>query len=166
MEYTRYWLSIPVADTVGLEVTEVAHDYQPQIQKFLEKEIHCLNSFDTWHGNYIPAYVLYMHVTHKTHIHTHLGTKNVAKMLKKVCVGTVAQRGKTWFPELADKSMLCSYYAIALFVTYPGKSTKTHLYWCMKNAGGDPEVLRARVLNISKHYQVLCLHNILHNILT
>ena len=29
---------------------EVAHDYQPQIQKYLEKEIQCRNSFDTWHG--------------------------------------------------------------------------------------------------------------------
>ena len=37
--------------------------------------------------------------------HVCTGTKNVAKMLKKVSVGTVAQRGKTWFPELSDKSM-------------------------------------------------------------
>ena len=53
---------IPVSDTVGLEVTEVAHDYQPQVQKFLEKETKSLNSFDTWHGNYIPEYKNnYMH---------------------------------------------------------------------------------------------------------
>ena len=28
----------------------------------------------------------------------------MAKVLKKVSAGTVATRGKTWFPELADKS--------------------------------------------------------------
>ena len=85
--------------------------------------------------------------------HIHLGTKNVAKI---VCVGTVAQRGKTWFPELADKSKYP--FTLALFKLVIGKSTKTHLYWCMKNACGDPGILRARVLNISKHYQVLFLH--------
>ena len=57
-------LPIPVSDTVGLEVIEVAHDYQPQVEKFLEKEIHCLNSFDTWHGNYtmnVYKNILYTH---------------------------------------------------------------------------------------------------------
>ena len=71
-------------------------------------------------------------------------------------MGTVAQRGKTWFPKLADKSKYL--FTLALFKLVLGKSTKTHLYWCMKNAGGDPGILRARVLNISKHYQVLFLH--------
>ena len=88
--------------------------------------------------------------------HIHLGTKNVAKILKKVCVGTAAQRGKTWFPELADKSKYL--FTLALFKLVIGKSTKTDIYWCMKNAGGNPGILRARVLNISKHYQVLFLH--------
>ena len=88
--------------------------------------------------------------------HIHLRTKNVAKILKKVCVGTVAQGGKTWFPELADKNKYL--FTLALFKLVTGKSTNTHLYWCMKNAGGDPGILRARVLNISKHYQVLFLH--------
>ena len=40
-----------------------------------------------------------------------------------------------------------------------GRSTKTHLYWCMKNAGGDPTELRRLIMNISQHYQVMtCLH--------
>ena len=51
--------------------------------------------------------VTYIHsFTHKYIQTYYVGTKNVAKMLKKVCVGTVAQRGKTWFPEFTDKSML------------------------------------------------------------
>ena len=29
-----------------------------------------------------------------------------------------------------------------------------HLYWCMKICGGNPDVLRAVIMNISKHYQV------------
>ena len=40
------------------------------------------------------------------------GTKNVARELKKVSVGRVAAGGKTWFPELADKSK--SYIVCAL----------------------------------------------------
>ena len=36
--------------SLGLDVREVAHDYQPAIKNYLEKELKCLNSFDTWHG--------------------------------------------------------------------------------------------------------------------
>ena len=81
----------------------------------------------------------------------------MAKILKKVCMGTVAQRGKTWFPELSDKSMLhgICVHAISCECNYAGKSTKTHLYWCMKRANGDAEVLRESILNISRHYQVV-----------
>ena len=32
-------------------------------------------------------------------------TKSVARELEKVSVGRVAARGRTWFPELTDKSM-------------------------------------------------------------
>ncbi|KAL5503007.1 hypothetical protein EMCRGX_G009881 [Ephydatia muelleri] len=34
------------------------------------------------------------------------------------------------------------------------KSTKTHLYWHMKNCSGDPDVLGARMMRISKHFQI------------
>ena len=34
----------------GLNVTEVAHDYQPQVTQFVTKELHATNSYDTWHG--------------------------------------------------------------------------------------------------------------------
>ena len=34
---------------VGLNVTEVAHDYQPAIKKYVE-ELGMVNSYDTWHG--------------------------------------------------------------------------------------------------------------------
>ena len=32
------------------------------------------------------------------------GTKNVVKGMKKICSGTVANRNKSWFTELSDKS--------------------------------------------------------------
>ena len=38
----------------------------------------------------------------------YLGTKNVAKALKKITAGPVRQKGVTWFPELVDKRMLIS----------------------------------------------------------
>ena len=36
----------------------------------------------------------------------HKGTKNVAKSMSKIAVGSQKNAGKTWFPELADKRML------------------------------------------------------------
>ncbi|XP_064398007.1 uncharacterized protein LOC135344697 [Halichondria panicea] len=68
------------------------------------------------------------------------GTKNVAKKMTKLAVGTKKTQGKTWFPELSDKR----------------KSTKVHLYYCMKNCKNcaqSAEKLRKSILNISKHYQ-------------
>ncbi|KAL5475296.1 hypothetical protein EMCRGX_G027382 [Ephydatia muelleri] len=54
-----------------------------------------------------------------------------------MCSGTVANRNKSWFTELSDKM----------------KSTKTHLYWCMKNCTGNADDLRVMIMNISRHYQ-------------
>eukprot|EP00731_Ephydatia_muelleri_P007478 Em0003g1726a len=44
---------------------------------------------------------------------------------------------RTWFTELSDKA----------------RCTKVHLYWCMRNCGGNPVRLRAMIMNISKHFQ-------------
>ncbi len=35
-----------------------------------------------------------------------------------------------------------------------GRSIKIHLYWAMKNCGGDPNVLQQMALNIPNHYKV------------
>ena len=37
-----------------------------------------------------------------------------------------------------------------------GKSTKTHLYYSMKNCNKSPENLRDSITNIVDHYQVRC----------
>ena len=34
------------------------------------------------------------------------------------------------------------------------KGTKTHIYWSMKNSGGNADKLKQNVLATSKHYQV------------
>eukprot|EP00731_Ephydatia_muelleri_P027495 Em0019g368a len=67
------------------------------------------------------------------------GTKNVAKQLHRICAGTVRTRDRTWFTELSDKA----------------RCTKVHLYWCMRNCGGNPDCLRAMIVNISKHFQCI-----------
>lgn len=41
-----------------------------------------------------------------------------------------------------------------VLLIHTGKSTKVHLYWCMKNCAQDPDNLRKQILNISQHYQV------------
>eukprot|EP00731_Ephydatia_muelleri_P022311 Em0014g902a len=65
------------------------------------------------------------------------GTKNVAKQLHRICASTVRTRDRTWFTELFDKA----------------RCTKVHLYWCMRNCCGNPDCLRAMIVNISKHFQ-------------
>ena len=47
-----------------------------------------------------------------------VGTKNVAKELKKITSGRVRDRGVTWFPELIDKSVLCAccYMGLVCFI--------------------------------------------------
>ena len=49
------------------------------------------------------------------------GSKNVGKELKKITTGIVKNSGKTWFPELVDKSNLrCviaeSYSAVMVYM--------------------------------------------------
>eukprot|EP00731_Ephydatia_muelleri_P010067 Em0005g653a len=65
-------------------------------------------------------------------------TKNVSKQLRHICAGTVRTRDRTWFTELSDKA----------------RCIKVHLYWSMRNCGGNPDRLRAIIMNISQHFQV------------
>ena len=44
----------------GLNITEVAHDYQATIKKYVE-ELGMMNSYDTWHG---MAYICFYCVMH------------------------------------------------------------------------------------------------------
>eukprot|EP00731_Ephydatia_muelleri_P019113 Em0011g1153a len=104
---------LPQVIARGLNITEVAHDYQATIKLYV-RQLGMVNSYDTWHG-----------------------TKNVAKQLRHICAGTVRTRDRTWFTELSDKA----------------RCTKVHLYWCMRNCGGNPVRLRAMIMNISKHFQ-------------
>ena len=51
-------------------------------------------------------------------------------------------------------SLLLHAVILLLCTTPIAKSTITHLYWHMKNCSGDPDVLGARMMRISKHFQV------------
>ena len=35
---------------VGVNVTEVAHDFQVTVMKYVTTELGIINSYDTWHG--------------------------------------------------------------------------------------------------------------------
>jgi hypothetical protein len=37
----------------GLQVSEVAHDHQVQVKKYVREELHLKNSSDTWHGRVV-----------------------------------------------------------------------------------------------------------------
>ena len=71
-----------------MNVTEVAHDFQVGVKKFMTEELGVLNSYDTWHGKYKDiATPGYYHVL----MHTQ-GTKNVVKIVRKVGEG----KGVVW----------------------------------------------------------------------
>ncbi|KAL5505739.1 hypothetical protein EMCRGX_G007225 [Ephydatia muelleri] len=71
---------LPQVIARGLNITEVAHDYQATIKQYVQ-QLGMVNSYDTWHG-----------------------TKNVAKQLRHICADTVRTRDRKWFTELSDKS--------------------------------------------------------------
>lgn len=83
----------------------------------------------------------------------------MARAVAKIAHGPAYKEGTTWFQQLADKRKWISGLFIVLvdsctLHTTIGKSTKTHFYWAMKNCDGSGDDLRARILNIIKHYQV------------
>ncbi|KAL5517552.1 hypothetical protein EMCRGX_G003114 [Ephydatia muelleri] len=96
---------LPQVVARGLNVTEVAHDYQSTVKTYVE-QLGMVNSYDTWHE-------------------------------MKICAGPVKARDKTWFAQLSDKA----------------RSTKVHLYWCMKNCASNPDILCNMIMNISQHFQ-------------
>ena len=66
----------------GLRVTEVAHDIQQQVSRFITADLSLVNSYDTWHGT-----------THNLSVALTcdiicvcmcVGTKNVWKQLLKI----------------------------------------------------------------------------------
>ena len=79
--------------------------------------------------------------------------------MNKIAQGPAYKEGTTWFHQLSDKRVLMLMFNFNVqlatyIVEHAGKSTKTHLYWAMKNCDGTSDNLRRRIMNITKHYQV------------
>ena len=152
---------------LGLHITEVAHDIQGQVSKYVTKDLGLVNSYDTWHGMFRITIVSVLTLLCKaldTHSCHFIGTKNVAKELRKITEGRVRDRDVSWFPELYYKSKmlytaLCTsdiiHICVHLGVLYLGQSIKTHLYWSMKNCGNSPDTLQQLIQTICNHYMVL-----------
>lgn len=89
---------------VGLRVTEVAHDHQVQVKKFVVEELHLKNSSDTWHGQCVVYIAFYIHVYFFViEILVSTGTKGVARAITKIAQGPNYKEGSTWFRQLSDK---------------------------------------------------------------
>ena len=43
-------INVVCCQYTGLKVVEVAHDYQPTVQKYMVDELKLLNLYDMWHG--------------------------------------------------------------------------------------------------------------------
>eukprot|EP00731_Ephydatia_muelleri_P012127 Em0006g1021a len=127
--------------TSGEVCTKVlnAHVYQHSSTEFVLPQVIAqgLNITEVAHGYQatIKQYVQQLGMVNS--YDTWHGTKNVAKQLHRICASTVRTRDRTWFTELFDKA----------------RCTKVHLYWCMRNCGGNPDCLHAMIVNISKHFQ-------------
>ena len=89
--------SIDCEICTDLQVTEVAHDIQQQVSKYVVSE-DLTNSYDTWHGED------YNHSLLLSRWMLFTGTKNVRKLITKISSGLVKNKGVSWFPELQDKS--------------------------------------------------------------
>lgn len=87
----------------GLNVSEVAHDHQVQVKKYVVEELHLKNSSDTWHGKsfFIPC----CHTCKLSCSAFTSGTKGVAKAMNKIAQGPAYKEGTTWFQQLFDKRM-------------------------------------------------------------
>ena len=113
---------------VGLRVTEVAHDIQQQVSRFVT-EMGLVNSYDTWHG------ILYTHkynsISWRSHIQYLIGTKNVAKQVFKVSQGRVRDKGVTWFPELVDKRTLVYMYYYTCTHNYVHVCVSLYVCFCV-----------------------------------
>lgn len=109
---------------LGLHVTEVAHDINQQVSRYVSQQLKIVNSYDTWHGMTTWMYQVCSDI-----LLYYPGTKNVAKEMKKVSEGLVRNRGVTWFPELADK---CSCVCVTLvYDTTVYQYYCVHAYTCM-----------------------------------
>ena len=111
-------------------------------------------------------------------LHSTIGTKGVAKAMKKICSGPRRDEGVTWFTELSDKGIWNTFFnehVVKLrnfscegehyfqkvsaknknvLVLLAAKATKTHFYWAMRNNDGTEEGFQQYLLNIVDHYQV------------
>ena len=38
---------------IGLKISEVAHDIQAQVSKYVSEKLGLVNSYDTWHGMFL-----------------------------------------------------------------------------------------------------------------
>lgn len=70
--------------------------------------------------------------------------------MKAIAEGAAKHARTKWFPELSDK---CKKWFVFYQTPLIGKSTKTHLYYCMKNSDGCPDTLQSSIDNIVQHYQ-------------
>ena len=84
-----------------LKVVEVAHDNAATVKNYITEDLHLLNSYDTWHGTVTDSQYLC-----DSYQYALLGTKNVAKSMRKISCGTKKTEGKSWFVELSDKCKL------------------------------------------------------------
>ena len=84
---------------------EVTHDCNVGLTKKIIAKGY-INSYDTWHGMFLTPciYLLCLLIMYIYFSILYEDTKGMANAMKSNAVGRVKDKGKTWFPELSDKS--------------------------------------------------------------
>ena len=106
-QYCYYIHSVPMYNMyipschAGLNVTEVAHDLQQQVARFVTVQLGVVNSFDTWHGM-INAHLHIILYSFEFSFVSFIRDEECGQR-KKITEGLVRNRGITWFPNLIDK---------------------------------------------------------------
>ena len=75
-----------------LNGVQVAHDNAATVKIYITEDLHLLN-YNTWYG--VVADFPILHVV----IVLYLGTKNVAKSMRKISCGAKKSEGKSWFVQ-------------------------------------------------------------------
>lgn len=100
-------------DDKGIAISEHVHDRNTSINK-LVKARGIRNVNERWHV-----------------------AKSIKSGMKKIGQGTKRDCGKTWHPQLADKTT----------------AVRDHVYWCIHNCYGNPEKLRQLLDASVRHFQ-------------
>lgn len=96
---------------VGLNISEVAHDHQVSVKKFVTEELGVLNSYDTWHGIY-----LFFKLPFNSKLHILQGRRMLWRLSRRLLKARWRMRGRCGFSSWGTnvREFISTYWQIHL----------------------------------------------------